>query len=276
MDNTPNEAPAAAQAVESVATPNTNENTVQAPAMPDMHGFTSEATENINSTNNGGSQGSGATLDASLVAEYLGTDTKTLEEFTRFTNANDKFNKAFQVLKSRTSNPEPKNQEQPVQAQAQTSVQQQPVAQSQQPMRTPDGMLSRNDLLMRGYYERLAGEEEYKPIAKEITNGDVLKEMEMLGINPTDSNGFIDDKKIRAFLSIKAKTVPASQANSMPEASPAPTVDYIQVGDTIENMAQARAVIMQDSQLRASGQAGHPSVAKAEEFLRNALNKNNK
>ena len=143
-------------------------------------------------------------------------------------------------------------------------------------MRTPDGMLSRNDLLMRGYYERLAGEEEYKPIAKEITNGDVLKEMEMLGINPTDSNGFIDDKKIRAFLSIKAKTVPASQANSMPEASPAPTVDYIQVGDTIENMTQARAVIMQDSQLRASGQAGHPSVAKAEEFLRNALNKNNK
>ena len=83
---------------------------------------TSEATENINSTNNGGSQGSGATLDASLVAEYLGTDTKTLEEFTRFTNANGKFNKAFQVLKSRISNPEPKNQEQPVQAQAQRSV----------------------------------------------------------------------------------------------------------------------------------------------------------
>ena len=237
---------------------------------------TSEATENINSTNNGGSQGSGATLDASLVAEYLGTDTKTLEEFTRFTNANGKFNKAFQVLKSRISNPEPKSLEQTAQAQTQASVQQQPVAQSQQPMRTPDGMLSCNDLLMRGYYERLAGEEEYKPIAKEITNGDVLKEMEMLGINPTDSNGFIDDKKIRAFLSIKAKTVPASQANSMPEASPAPTVDYIQVGDTIENMAQARAVIMQDSQLRASGQAGHPSVAKAEEFLRNALNKNNK
>ena len=238
MDNTPNEAPAAAQAAESVATPNTNENTAQAPAMPDMHGFTSEE----------------------------------LAEMRKFYDNNG----GFKNVKARISNPEPKNQEQPVQAQAQTSVQQQPVAQSQQPMRTPDGMLSRNDLLMRGYYERLAGEEEYKPIAKEITNGDVLKEMEMLGINPTDSNGFIDDKKIRAFLSIKAKTVPASQANSMPEASPAPTVDYIQVGDTIENMAQARAVIMQDSQLRASGQAGHPSVAKAEEFLRNALNKNNK
>ena len=238
MDNTPNEAPAAAQAAESVATPNTNENTAQAPAMPDMHGFTSEE----------------------------------LAEMRKFYDNNG----GFEKVKARISNPEPKNQEQPVQAQAQTSVQQQPVAQSQQPMRTPDGMLSRNDLLMRGYYERLAGEEEFKPIAKEITNGDVLKEMEMLGINPTDSNGFIDDKKIRAFLSIKAKTVPASQANSMPEASPAPTVDYIQVGDTIENMTQARAVIMQDSQLRASGQAGHPSVAKAEEFLRNALNKNNK
>ena len=238
MDNTPNEAPAAAQAVESVATPNTNENTAQAPAMPDMHGFTSEE----------------------------------LAEMRKFYDNNG----GFKNVKSRISNPEPKNQEQPVQAQAQTPVQQQPVAQPQQPMRTPDGMLSRNDLLMRGYYERLAGEEEFKPIAKEIVNGDVLKEMEMLGINPTDSNGFIDDRKIRAFLSIKAKTVPASQANSMPEASPAPTVDYIQVGDTIENMAQARAVIMQDSQLRASGQAGHPSVAKAEEFLRNALNKNNK
>ena len=238
MDNTPNEAPAAAQAAESVATPNTNENTVQAPAMPDMHGFTSEE----------------------------------LAEMRKFYDNNG----GFEKVKARISNPEPKTPEQPVQAQAQTPVQQQPVAQSQQPMRTPDGMLSRDELLMRGYYERLAGEEEFKPIAKEIIGGDALKEMEMLGINPTDSNGFIDDKKIRAFLSIKAKTVPASQANSMPEASPAPTVDYIQVGDTIENMAQARAVIMQDSQLRASGQAGHPSVAKAEEFLRNALNKNNK
>lgn len=238
MDNTPNEAPAAAQAVESVATPNTNENTAQAPAMPDMHGFTSEE----------------------------------LAEMRKFYDNNG----GFKNVKSRISNPEPKNQEQPVQAQSQTTVQQQPVAQSQQPMRTPDGMLSRDELLMRGYYERLAGEEEFKPIAKEIIGGDALKEMEMLGINPTDSNGFIDDKKIRAFLSIKAKTVPASQTNSTPEASPAPTVDYIQVGDTIENMAQARAVIMQDSQLRASGQAGHPSVAKAEEFLRNALNKNNK
>lgn len=238
MDNTPNEAPAAAQAAESVATPNTNENTVQATAMPDMHGFTSEE----------------------------------LAEMRKFYDNNG----GFEKVKARISNPEPKTQEQPVQAQAQTTVQQQPVAQPQQPMRTPDGMLSRNDLLMRGYYEGLAGEEEYKPIAKEIINGDVLKEMEMLGINPTDSNGFIDDRKIRAFLSIKAKTVPASQSNSTPEASPAPTVDYIQVGDTIENMAQARAVIMQDSQLRASGQAGHPSVAKAEEFLRNALNKNSK
>lgn len=238
MDNTPNEAPAAAQAAESVATPNTNENTVQAPAMPDMHGFTSEE----------------------------------LAEMRKFYDNNGGFNR----VKARISNPDPKPVEQPVQAQAQAPVQQQPVAQPQQPMRTPDGMLSRNDLLMRGYYERLAGEEEFKPIAKEIIGGDVLKEMEMLGINPTDSNGFIDDRKIRAFLSIKAKTVPAAQSNSMPEASPAPTVDYIQVGDTIENMAQARAVIMQDSQLRASGQAGHPSVAKAEEFLRNALNKNNK
>lgn len=238
MDSTPNEAPAAAQAAESVATPNTNENTAQAPAMPDMHGFTSEE----------------------------------LAEMRKFYDNNG----GFEKVKARISNPEPKTPEQPVQAQAQAPVQQQPVAQPQQPMRTPDGMLSRNDLLMRGYYERLAGEEEFKPIAKEIIGGDVLKEMEMLGINPTDSNGFIDDRKIRAFLSIKAKTVPASQANSMPEASPAPTVDYIQVGDTIENMAQARAVIMQDSQLRASGLAGHPSVAKAEEFLRNALNKNNK
>lgn len=238
MDSTPNEAPAAAQAAESVATPNTNENTAQAPAMPDMHGFTSEE----------------------------------LAEMRKFYDNNG----GFEKVKARISNPEPKSLEQPAQAQAQAPVQQQSVAQPQQPMRTPDGMLSRNDLIMRGYYERLAGEEEFKPIAKEIIGGDVLKEMEMLGINPTDSNGFIDDKKIRAFLSIKAKTVPASQANSMPEASPAPTVDYVQVGDTIENMAQARAVIMQDSQLRASGQAGHPSVAKAEEFLRNALNKNNK
>lgn len=233
MDNTPNEAPAAAPAAESVAKPNINP--TPAPVAPDMHGFTSEQLADMKKffDNNGG----------------------------------------FDAIKSKISNPTPA----PAQVETKPVESIQPAqAQSQQPMRTPDGMLSRNDLLMRGYYEGLAGEEEYKPIAKEIINGDVLKEMEMLGINPTDSNGFIDDRKIRAFLSIKAKTVPASQSNSTPEASPAPTVDYIQVGDTIENMTQARAVIMQDSQLRASGQAGHPSVAKAEEFLRNALNKNSK
>lgn len=230
------EAAGAAQAPQTEATPN-NSNPEPAQS-PDMHGFTSDQ----------------------------------LADIKKFLEANG----GFERVKSRISNPEPKTPEQPVRTQTQAAVQQQPVAQSQQPMRTPDGMLSRDELLMRGYYERLAGEEEFKPIAKEIIGGDALKEMEMLGINPTDSNGFIDDKKIRAFLSIKAKTVPASQTNSTPEASPAPTVDYIQVGDTIENMAQARAVIMQDSQLRASGQAGHPSVAKAEEFLRNALNKNNK
>ena len=97
MDNTPNEAPAAAPAAESVATPNTNENTSQAPAMPDMHGFTSEQ----------------------------------LADMKKFFDNNGGFDK----IKARISNPEPKPVEQPAQpVQQQAPVQPQ---QPQQPQHRP-------------------------------------------------------------------------------------------------------------------------------------------
>ena len=41
-------------------------------------------------------------------------------------------------------------------------------------------------------------------------------------------------------------------------------------------MNEARAIIMQDAQLRRSGQAGHPSVKMAEDYLKNLLSQNKK
>lgn len=56
MENTPNEAPAAAPAAESVASPINSNPAPDAPAMPDMHGFTSDQLADMKKffDNNGG------------------------------------------------------------------------------------------------------------------------------------------------------------------------------------------------------------------------------
>lgn len=236
---------------------------------------TSEATENINSTNNSGSQDSSATLDASRVAEYLGTDTKTLEEFTRFTNANGKFDKAFQVLKARISNPEPKPVEQPAQP-----VQQQAPVQPQQPQqpqqfqqpKPAEGSMSVNEYIAKQYFEGFSKDPKYKQVFDGTKSAELIKEMAGFNVYLTNLDGTINDDGVRKYLDMKAQTIASHQTQITPEASAAPTVDYVQVGETINNVAEARAVLRQDAQLRASGQAGHPSIEKAREFLKNMLN----
>ena len=71
---------------------------------------------------------------------------------------------------------------------------------------------------------------------------------------------------------MKAATVAARQPASMPEASAAPTVEYVPVEGDIKDMAQAMAILQQDSSLRAAGMAGHPSAEAAEKFMRETLN----
>lgn len=229
--------------------------------------ITSEASDNINTQ-----QSNGSGLTADQVAQYLGTDKDTLDEFTKFTNANGKFNKAFSVFKSRISNPDP-TPAQPAQ-QTQPEQQDQPVARPEQPAyRAPEGSISAQEFLTKQYFSSLANNEAYAPIANEIRNGSLLKEMASFNIQPLNEDGSINDGMVRRYLDLKAQTITAKQTSVAPEMSAAPTVDYIPVGEQITDLSQAYAVLRQDTQLKASGQAGHPSIAKAEEFIRNSLSK---
>lgn len=237
MDNTPNEAPAAAPAAESVATPNTNENTSQAPAMPDMHGFTSEQ----------------------------------LADMKKFFDNNGGFDK----IKARISNPEPKPVEQPAQP-----VQQQAPVQPQQPQqpqqfqqpKPAEGSMSVNEYIAKQYFEGFSKDPKYKQVFDGTKSAELIKEMAGFNVYLTNLDGTINDDGVRKYLDMKAQTIASHQTQITPEASAAPTVDYVQVGETINNVAEARAVLRQDAQLRASGQAGHPSIEKAREFLKNMLN----
>lgn len=234
MENSP-EAPVAPE-VKSEATPNTNPEPAkaqEAPAAPDMHGFTSEQ----------------------------------LADMQKFFQANGGYDK----VKSRISNPTPAptEEQKPVEPER-------PVLHQEPEYKTPAGSITRDEYFTKRYFLDLASEEKYAGIAKEIASGEVLKEMASLGIRAVNQDGSINASVVNDFLDLKAKTVPAKQSSAMPEAAAAPTVDYVPVGESIKSMEEARAVIMQDMQLKRSGQAGHPSVQKAEEYLRNALSNGKK
>jgi hypothetical protein len=219
--------------VKTEATPNTNPEPAkeqEAPAAPDMHGFTSEQ----------------------------------LADMKKFFEANGGFDK----VKAKISNPAPAQAEEkpaePVRPAA-------PVSAEEPAYKAPAGSITRDEYFTKRYFLDLASEEKYAGIAKEIASGEVLKEMADLGIKAVNQDGSINASVVNSFLELKAKTVPAKQSSAMPEAAAAPTVDYVPVGETIRNAEEARQVIMQDSQLRARGMAGHPAAQKAEEYLRNML-----
>lgn len=238
MENNP-EAAGAAPAPQTEATPNTNVNesvaAPAAPAAPDMHGFTSEQ----------------------------------LADMQKFFEANG----GFEKIKSRISNPEPTQQPAQPNLNATDALEKEKdaMAAPAQSYRMPEGAISRDEYFARRYFLDLAADEKYANIANDIASGEVLKEMNNLGIQAFNPDNSINEARVLAFLDMKSKTVPAKQASSMPEASAAPTVDYVPVGDTIKDAQQARGIIMQDTQLRMRGAAGHPRVADAEKFLKDYL-----
>lgn len=224
MENTPNEAPAAAPA-ESVATPNNNS------TQPDMHGFTSEQ----------------------------------LADMKKFFDNNGGYDK----VKSRISNPEPKAE--PVTVQD-TAKQFEPKAPEEPPYMPPVGSIRPDEFLAQQYFGALSREEKYAAISKEIESGAVLRDMAAFNIRPLNRDGSINDTMVRRFLDMKAQTVVAHQSSATPDASNAPTVDYVPVEGDIKDMRQAMAVLQQDSMLKRSGQAGHPAAEAAEKFMREQLN----
>lgn len=223
-------APAEAQsAPESVETPtNTTNEPVQA---PDMHGFTSDQLADMKKffDNNGG-----------------------------FDGVKAKISNPQRATENIAQSPEPRRNEE-LAPQQQVQKQESPV------FKTPKGAITASEFLAQQYFKALAGEEKYAPIAKGIENGDYLKEMAAFGINALNQDGSINDNKVRMYLDLKAQTVPAKPTESEPNASAAPTVDYVSVGDKIENIDQAYKVIMQPN---------HPKMAMAEEFIKNHFNPN--
>ena len=229
MENTP-EAAGVAPAPQTEATPTTNQEPAQA---PDMHGFTSDQ----------------------------------LADIDKFFRANG----GFDAIKSKISNPSPAVQQQTTQSAQQPAEQtyQQPQYQPQQQYTPPDGSITAQEFLAQQYFLSLAGEDKYSAIANDIASGNVLKEMASFNIQPLNRDGSINDSMVRRYLDLKAQTVPARSTSSEPNASTAPTVEYVEVGDTISNINQAYEVISQDAKLRRQGMPGHPKVAMAEDFIKN-------
>ena len=185
-------------------------------------------------------------------------DKKDLASIDKFL-ANNGGIEAFNKWKQDVSNPKPA--EKPAETPAPAPTQPAEPAPAPQP-RTPEGAITQAEFMAQQYFKALAGEERYAPIAKQIANGDLLKEMASFNIQPLNQDGSINDTMVRRYLDLKAQTVPAQPTGTEPNASNAPTVNYVEVGDKIENLEQAQAVFMQ---------AGHPKREEAKEFIRNAL-----
>lgn len=194
--------------------------------------------------------------------EMYGFTSEQLADMRRFYDANGGYDK----VKSKISNPTP------VQPEVKPVEPEQPVAQPQAPIyRAPEGSITTQEWMAKEYFRALSGEERYAAISNEIASGELLKEMASFNIQALNQDGSINDGMVRRYLDLKAQTVPAKQTSVGPEASAAPTVDYIPVGETITDINQAYDIIRQDAMYKSRGIAGHPSVAKAEEFIKNSL-----
>lgn len=190
-----------------------------------------------------------------------------LAEMKKFYDANG----GFEKVKSRLSNPEPTPS--PVQPTEPTS---QPQAQPVEYPRyqAPAGSITAQEFLAQQYFQSLANDPKYEGISSQVANGDILKEMASFNIQPLNQDGSINDQMIRRYLDLKAQTVPARATATEPNASNAPTVEYISVGEKINDINQAYQVLSQDAKLRKQGLAGHPRIADAEAFIKNTLNPN--
>lgn len=216
-------------------------------------------------------------LTPAQVAEYLGTTPDMLEQYQKFTNGNGGFDKAFANMKKALNTRQADIQNQP-------ALQSQPLAPPQmQGMENPPtaplpqqpapqpiaGGITQEEFAIQQYFTSLAGQDQYKNIADQMRSGEVLKEMAKFDIQPM-VNGVFNDQKVRNFLDLYSKSVPAAEPAA--PVTNTPTVEYVQVPETITTMEEAMKVLQQDQQMRALGQPGHPRAKEANEFFDGVLN----
>lgn len=180
-----------------------------------------------------------------------------LADMKKFFDANGGFDKIKSKISNPTPAPEPEKKAEPTP---------QPQVQPEAPAyKAPEGSISPQEFLAHQYFKGLSQDPKYAGISEQIANGDILKEMAAFNIQALNQDGSLNDGMVRKFLDLKAQTVPAKPTAAEPDASAAPTVSYVNVGDKIENIDQAYQVIMQPN---------HPKSKEAEEFIKNHLNPN--
>lgn len=201
-----------------------------------------------------------ATPSANIPADQI-------EAFNKFVDSNGGYEKAFAKLKSAVSAPAQQKPEEPAQQPAQ-----QPAPQPVQPVQIPDGFLTGSEYIVKKYFKDLASEPEFEPMAEDITSGKVITEMSEFGMEPV-RDGMLNDRVIRRYLGMRAKatTQPAKQTST--PLTTAPTVDYVNVGEKITSMEDARKVLAQNQKL--SG-ANHPMTQQAKDFIKEYYSKNGK
>lgn len=148
----------------------------------------------------------------------------------------------------------------------QPSVTAQPQQAATQPIQ---GGMTQEEFAVQQYFTALASQEAYKGISDQMLSGEVLKEMAKFDIRPM-INGVFNDRKVRDFLDLYAKSQPAPEPST--PVTNTPTVEYVQTGETITNLQEAMNVLAQDRQLKAQGLAGHPKAKEANEFFDGAMN----
>ena len=131
-------------------------------------------------------------------------------------------------------------------------------------------------IALKNYLESLSKKEQYAGISKELADGTIIDEMKGLGMHAFNADGSLNPEPFFKYLDLRAKTVPAAQTSTAPEASAAPTVEYAPYDEKNLTMQQAVAILQQDSALKAHGQGGHPNAQQAEEFMKKILNKKQK
>lgn len=182
-------------------------------------------------------------------------------------------NGGWDKIKSRISNPQQQQAEQQTTEDSEQQPAQQPAQQSEQPtsaqpqyQQPPKGYASLQELSVERYFKDLAADPKYANISEQITNGDVLKEMASLGMNPIDENYNINVGQVNKFLELKSASVPTKPTSVEP--TNIPTVEYINEGKEITDRNQAFDVLRQSFELKQKGLPPHPDEQKAQEFLK--------
>lgn len=194
--------------------------------------------------------------------DNYGFTSDQLKELSSFIKGQGGYDKAFPAWKDSISKPQPKEEKQP---EVKIEVPIQTAEPAQLNNRPADGFLSPTDIAALQYRNMLASDSKYEKISDYVKSDGWLKEMKAMGMSPVDGQGNLNDRVIRQFLDLKASTV-AAQQPSTPVTS-TPTVEYVEVGDTITDINKAYAIIQQNMQLAATGKAQHPKTEEAKKFI---------